>query len=119
METPEAYRQRREAENRVILEDASLVTKRFFAIDSDAYRSGELSAKHKELIGLAASAVLRCNDCISYHVDRAWEEGASRQEIAETLDIALIVGGSIVIPHLRHAMGYLAALEHENKEEFQ
>lgn len=76
---------------------------KFFALDNKAYIEGALSAKTKELMGLSASMVLRCNDCIFYHVDRSIQEGASREELMETFNVALIVGGSIVIPHLRYA----------------
>lgn len=76
---------------------------KFFALDNKAYINGELNAKTKELMGLVASMVLRCNDCIFYHIDRSIQEGANRQELMESFNIALIVGGSIVIPHLRYA----------------
>ena len=77
---------------------------KFFAIDNKAYIDGALNAKTKELMGLVASMVMRCNDCILYHLDRAVQEGADRNELYESFNIALIVGGSIVIPHLRFAM---------------
>jgi ribonuclease HI len=76
---------------------------KFFALDNKAYIEGVLPAKTKELMGLVASMVLRCNDCIFYHIDRSIQEGASREELMESFNIALIVGGSIVIPHLRYA----------------
>ncbi|NCS90423.1 MAG: alkylhydroperoxidase [Ignavibacteria bacterium CG2_30_36_16] len=76
---------------------------KFFAFDNKAYTQGALPVKTKELMGLAASMVLRCNDCIFYHIDRAITEGATREELHETFNIALIIGGSIVIPHLRYA----------------
>lgn len=76
---------------------------KFFALDNKAYIDGSLNAKTKELMGLVASMVLRCNDCIFYHIDRSIQEGASKEELMETFNIALIVGGSIVIPHLRYA----------------
>jgi AhpD family alkylhydroperoxidase len=76
---------------------------KFFALDNKAYINGALPAKTKELMGLAASMVLRCNDCIFYYIDRSIAEGATRQELYETFNVALIVGGSIVIPHLRYA----------------
>lgn len=91
----------------------TLVTKRFFALDDQAYRdtSGEtppgLDKKTKELLGLSASLVLRCDDCIAYHVDQCVNAGASDREIWETFDVGLIVGGSIVIPHLRRAVEFL------------
>ncbi|OIP83774.1 MAG: alkylhydroperoxidase [Porphyromonadaceae bacterium CG2_30_38_12] len=80
---------------------------KFFALDNKAYIDGALSSKVKELMGLVASMVLRCNDCILYHIDRSVQEGATRQEMYESFNIALIVGGSIVIPHLRFAMEQL------------
>jgi len=88
---------------------------KFFALDNKAYIDGALPAKTKELIGLVASAVLRCNDCIFYHIDRAIQEGASREELYESLNIALIVGGSIVIPHLRYAFEVLDEIFSEIK----
>jgi AhpD family alkylhydroperoxidase len=83
---------------------------KFFALDNKAYIDGALNAKTKELMGLVASMVLRCNDCILYHLDRAVQEGASREELLESFNVALIVGGSIVIPHLRFAMENLDEL---------
>lgn len=77
---------------------------KFFALDNKAYVDGTLNAKTKELMGLAVSMALRCNDCILYHVDRSIQEGATMQELYETFNVALIVGGSIVIPHLRYAV---------------
>lgn len=77
---------------------------KFFALDNKAYIDGALPAKTKELMGLATSMVLRCNDCVLYHIDRSIEEGATEQELYETFNVALIVGGSIVIPHLRYAV---------------
>jgi len=75
--------------------------KKFFALDTKSYHQGALDAKTKELMGLVGSMVLRCNDCIFYHIDRAIQEGATKEELYETMNIALIIGGSIVIPHLR------------------
>lgn len=91
--------------------------KKFFALDNKAYIDGALNAKTKELMGLVASMVLRCNDCILYHIDRAVQEGATRQEFYETFNIALIVGGSIVIPHLRFAVQNLDDLFEEMENE--
>ncbi len=76
---------------------------KFFALDNKAYINGALPSKAKELMGLVASMVLRCNDCIFYHIDRAIQEGATKEELYESFNVALIVGGSIVIPHLRYA----------------
>lgn len=86
---------------------ATLVTKRFFALDTKTYEPGALDAKTKELLGLVASMVLRCDDCIAYHVGQCVNLGATDEELFETFDVALIVGGSIVIPHLRRAVEFL------------
>jgi AhpD family alkylhydroperoxidase len=85
----------------------TLVTKRFFSLDGKAYEQGALPAKTKELLGLAASMVLRCDDCIAYHIDQCVSAGITDEELWETFDIALIVGGSIVIPHLRRGVEFL------------
>ncbi len=91
--------------------------KKFFALDNKAYINGALPAKEKELMGLVASMVLRCNDCIFYHIDRSIQEGATREELYETFNIALIVGGSIVIPHLRYAFDVMDEIYGESDEE--
>jgi ribonuclease HI len=88
---------------------------KFFALDNKAYVEGALPAKTKELMGLVASSVMRCNDCIFYHIDRAIQEGATREELYESLNIALVVGGSIVIPHLRYAFEVLEEIFSENQ----
>jgi AhpD family alkylhydroperoxidase len=88
---------------------------KFFALDNKAYVEGALPAKTKELMGLASSMVLRCNDCILYHIDRSIQEGATQQELYETFNIALIVGGSIVIPHLRYAIEKMDEIFNEKK----
>jgi AhpD family alkylhydroperoxidase len=89
--------------NEEILSCGHLGMKRFFALDHQAYESGALPGKTKELLGLAASAVLRCDDCITYHLQRCAEEGWKRDEVIDALNVALIVGGSITIPHVRCA----------------
>lgn len=111
MDRATVYATRREEENACVLSYANLSIKRFFALDHAVYQEGALSAKVKELLGLATSTVLRCNDCISYHVAQAVGQGATDEEIVETLGVALIVGGSITIPHLRHAMRFLQTVE--------
>lgn len=83
---------------------------KFFALDNKAYLEGEIPVKYKELMGLVGSMVLRCNDCIFYHLDRCVTEGTSREELQEAMNIALIIGGSIVIPHLRYAFEMLEEL---------
>ena len=84
--------------------------KRFYNIDHNTYLEGSLSAKTKELMGLSVSAALRCDDCINYHIIQAWRLDASRAEQEETINVALVVGGSIVIPHMRRAYALLAEL---------
>jgi AhpD family alkylhydroperoxidase len=101
----------RQEMNGKILQQGNLGIKRFFALDEQAYHSGALDGRTKELLGLVASLVLRCDDCISYHLIQAKEQGVSREELFETFHIALIVGGSIVIPHLRRAVDFLEELE--------
>ncbi len=85
----------------------TLVTRRFFSLDGKTYEDGALPAKTKELLGLVASMVLRCDDCIAYHIDQCVKAGATDEELWETFDVALIVGGSIVIPHLRRGVEFL------------
>jgi ribonuclease HI len=89
--------------NEEILSCGHLGMKRFFALDHQTYEAGALGTKTKELLGLVASAVLRCDDCITYHLVRCGEEGWSRNEVIDALNVALIVGGSITIPHVRRA----------------
>ena len=103
------FRTFRERMNERILEAGNLEIKRFFALDSRVYDEGALPTKTKELLGLVASTVLRCDDCITYHVVRCKEEGVTDDEIFECLSVALVVGGSITIPHLRRAVAQLAA----------
>jgi AhpD family alkylhydroperoxidase len=97
------FRQEREALNERILARDDLNIKRFFGLDSAVYRDGALDARTKELLGLVASLVLRCDDCITYHVIRASENGVTDTEFDEVMSIGLVVGGSITIPHIRRA----------------
>jgi AhpD family alkylhydroperoxidase len=97
----EAHRARMNAR---IMDLDHLGIKRFFSLDSACYREGALDTPTKELLGLVASTVLRCNDCIDYHVLRCVEVGWSDEAVVDALNVALVVGGSIVIPHLRHAV---------------
>lgn len=96
--------------NEIVSESGNLGVKRFFALDEQAYDAGALPAKVKELIGLAASLVLRCDNCVAYHLVKCHEEGVTKEEFYETFNVALIVGGSIVIPHLRIAADRLEAI---------
>lgn len=91
------------------------VLKRFFSLDNQAYQEGALSEKTKELLGLVASMVLRCDDCISYHLGTCFELGVTKEEIFEVYSIANLVGGSICIPHTRRAVEYWDALEAERE----
>jgi AhpD family alkylhydroperoxidase len=97
----ESYRSRM---NERIGEIDHLGIKRFFNLDTNAYKDGALDQKTKELLGLVASMVLRCNDCIDYHILQCVETGSTDAELYDAFNIALVVGGSIVIPHLRHAV---------------
>ena len=90
--------------NERIAEINHLGINRFFNLDTNAYHDGALPGKTKELLGLVASMVLRCNDCIDYHIVQCVEAGWSDEELVEAFNVALVVGGSIVIPHLRHAV---------------
>jgi AhpD family alkylhydroperoxidase len=111
MEKYDEFTRFRQRLNEKILEQGNLGIKRFFALDEQVYQPGALDGKTKELIGLASSLVLRCDDCVSYHLIQCRDRGASRAEIFETFGIALLVGGSIVIPHLRRAVDFLEELE--------
>jgi AhpD family alkylhydroperoxidase len=101
----------RQRMNQRILAEDNQVVRRFFALDTQTYKDGALDHKTKELLGLVASMVLRCDDCISYHVAQCREAGVKRDEFFETFSVALVVGGSIVIPHLRRAVDFLDQLE--------
>ncbi len=90
--------------------------KRFFSLDSAAYRDQALDGKTKELLGLVASTVLRCNDCIDYHIEQCVKIGWSDDELFDALNVALVVGGSIVIPHLRHAVETIDLLRSESSD---
>src|SRR3982751_6819121 len=107
----EEFRKYRERMNAEILGENNLVINRFFALDTRTYEAGGLDVKTKELLGLVASLVLRCDDCVTYHLVRCKEEGVTRAEAFEALSVGLIVGGSIVIPHMRRAVDRLTELE--------
>lgn len=106
----EEFRESRERLNERILAMDNKSVQRFFALDSRAYEAGALDVRTKELLGLVASTVLRCDDCILYHLIRCVEEGATDDELMEAMNVGLIVGGSIVIPHLRRAVERLDEL---------
>ncbi|WP_435262520.1 carboxymuconolactone decarboxylase family protein [Tenacibaculum sp. nBUS_03] len=97
--------------NEKILSNDNKIIKRIFNLDTNAFKEGHLPVKTKELLGLVASAVLRCDDCIAYHLETAYKSGVTKEEVMETLSIATLVGGTIVIPHLRKAYEYWEVLE--------
>ena len=94
----------RAAMNEKLLGSNHLGIKRFFALDTQAYEDGALDKRTKELMGLVASAVLRCDDCITYHIKQCAAIGINREEFLDAFNVALVVGGSITIPHLRRAI---------------
>ena len=106
-----AFTEFRQRMNQRILAEPNQVARRFFALDTQAYQAGALDVKTKELLGLVASLVLRCDDCISYHVAQCRDAGVTRDEMFEAFSVGLVVGGSIVIPHLRRAVDFLDRLE--------
>lgn len=99
--------------NEKIMAADNKVIKRFFNLDTNAYAAGELDVKSKEMIGLACSMVLRCDDCVKYHLGKCQEAGLTKDEIFEVFSIATLIGGSIVIPHLRRAVEYWEELENQ------
>ncbi|MCR4421826.1 MAG: carboxymuconolactone decarboxylase family protein [Exilispira sp.] len=101
----------RENLNKIVLSHADNVIKRFYSLDSQVYRDSILSSKIKEMLGLVSSLVLRCDDCVKYHLNQCFERKVTTGEIVEVLSVGLVVGGSIVIPHLRRAMEFWVALE--------
>jgi len=102
--------------NEKLLADNNKIVKRIFNLDTNAYAEGALDVKTKELLGLVASTVLRCDDCIKYHLETSHKEGINKEEMMEAMGIATLVGGTIVIPHLRRAYEFWEALEeNQNK----
>ncbi len=99
--------------NEKILAEDNKVIKRFFNLDTNTYAEGAVDVRTKEMIGLACSMVLRCDDCIKYHLGKSHEAGLTKEEIFEVFSIAMIIGGSIVIPHLRRAVEYWEELENQ------
>lgn len=109
--TVKEFNEYRSKMNEKLLADDNLVIKRIFNLDTNAYQKGALDVKTKELLGLVASAVLRCDDCIKYHLETSYKNGVSKTEMMEAMSIATLVGGTIVIPHLRRAYEFWEALE--------
>src|SRR5680860_2595 len=101
----------RERMNDVILKDNNKIIKRIFNLDTNAFAPGALDVKTKELLGLVASTVLRCDDCVRYHLETSYKEGITKEEVMEAMEIATLVGGTIVIPHLRKAYEFWNELE--------
>lgn len=111
MSSVEEFNAYREKMNERILEQDNKILKRIFNLDTNAFMEGALPLKTKELIGLTNSLVLRCDDCVKYHLGRCHEIGVSRAELLEALAIGNLIGGTIVIPHLRRAVEYWDELE--------
>ena len=107
----EEFNSYREKMNERLLSNDNLVIKRFFNLDTNTYTDGVLDVKTKEMLGLVSSAVLRCDDCIKYHLETAYKNGVTKEEMMESMGIATLVGGTIVIPHLRRAYEFWEALE--------
>ncbi len=109
------FNEYRKKMNDKLLSEDNKVIKRIFNLDTNAYQKGHLPVKTKELMGLVASTVLRCDDCIKYHLETCFNEGVTKEEVMETLSIATLVGGTIVIPHLRRAYEFWELLETNKK----
>jgi AhpD family alkylhydroperoxidase len=107
----EEFNEYRSKMNEKLLADQNKIVKRIFNLDTNAYAEGALDVKTKELLGLVASTVLRCDDCIKYHLETSHKEGITKNEMMEAMGIATLVGGTIVIPHLRRAYEFWEALE--------
>jgi len=105
------FNEYRKRMNDRILSTDNLVIKRFFNLDTNTYMEGALPVKTKEMMGLVASMVLRCDDCVRYHIQQCHEVGVTREELFEIFSVGLVVGGSIVIPHMRRAVEFLDELE--------
>ena len=101
--------------NEKLLADNNKIVKRIFNLDTNAYAEGALDVKTKELLGLVASTVLRCDDCVKYHLETSFNLGVTKEEMMESMGIATLVGGTIVIPHLRRAYEFWEALEDQKK----
>ena len=113
----EEFNEYRQKMNDKILGDNNKIIKRIFNLDTNAFTAGALDVKTKELLGLVASTVLRCDDCVRYHLETCYKEGITREETMEALSIATLVGGTIVIPHLRRAYEYWEELENLDNPE--
>ncbi len=112
----EEFNQFRSQMNERILAIDNRAIKRFFGVDTLTYEPGALDSRTKEMLGLVASMVLRCDDCISYHIQQCKTEGVTDAEIHDVFSVALVVGGSIVIPHMRRAVAFLDELNERGAE---
>lgn len=117
MSQEEEFNRYRAEMNERLLSNDNLVIKRFFSLDTQTYADGALDIKTKELLGLVASMVLRCDDCIKYHLGKCMENNVNRAEVLEVFQVALMVGGSIVIPHTRRAYEYWEELEIAHRQQ--
>ena len=117
METVTNFRTYRAKMNKVILDSDNLFFKRFFNLDSRTYEDGALSSQTKEMLGLTASLVLRCDDCVKYHIEKCFDMNITREQLFEIFSVANLVGGSIVIPHTRRAIEYWDLLEEIKKND--
>lgn len=115
MNSIEEFDQYRSEMNEVILGKKNKVINRLFNLDTNAYTEGALDVATKELLGLVASLVLRCDDCVKYHLKRCYEEGISTEQLYESMSIGSIVGGTIVIPHLRRAAEFWETLQNQER----
>ncbi|WP_026451638.1 carboxymuconolactone decarboxylase family protein [Aequorivita capsosiphonis] len=111
----EEFNAYREKMNATMLADNNKIIKRIFNLDTNAYMEGALSKKTKELLGLGNSLVLRCDDCVRYHLEECHKMGLTKEEVVEGMSISLLIGGTIVIPHLRRAFEYWEALDAQVK----
>ncbi len=110
----EEFNEYRQKMNDKLLADNNKIVKRIFNLDTNAYMAGALDVKTKELLGLVASVVLRCDDCVKYHLETCYKVGLTKEEVMEALGIGTLVGGTIVIPHLRRAYEFWEALEDQD-----
>ena len=112
MGLPEEFNAYRSRMNEKIMASDSLIIKRIFNLDTNAYQEGSLDLRTKEMIGLTCSLVLRCDDCVKYHLGKCKEVGFTTEEVNEAMGVATLIGGTIVIPHLRRAFEYWESLQH-------
>jgi len=117
MESITNFRTYRAKMNKIILDSDNLFFKRFFNLDTRTYEDGALSAQTKEMLGLVASLVLRCDDCVKYHIEKCFEKNVTREQLFEIFSVANLVGGSIVIPHTRRAIEYWDQLDEMKKND--